>query len=150
VKLLRRPARLALLAALDIALHARARPVSSRALATRLDLPPRRLEAPLQALVRAGILKSVRGPAGGYELARERRRICLGEIVGAVLQHEAETEGEDVVRPLALESALEPMIAEAEARALETLDRITLDDLYARAVGEGAGGEDDVPGDFAI
>lgn len=150
MKLLRRPARLALLAALDIALHARARPVSSRALAARLELPPRRLEAPLQALVRAGILKSVRGPSGGYELARERRRICLGEIVGAVLRHEAETEGEAAERPLALESALEPMIADAEARALETLDRITLDDLYARAVGQGAGGKGDVSGDFTI
>jgi len=150
VKLLRRPARLALLAALDIALHARARPVSSRALAARLELPPRRLEAQLQAMVRAGILKSVRGPSGGYELARERRRICLGEIVGAVLREEAEAEAEGAERPLALESVLEPMIAEAEMRALETLDRITLDDLYARAVGEGAGGKRDLAGDFAI
>jgi Rrf2 family protein len=148
VKLLRRPARLALLAALDIALHARARPVSSRALAARLELPPRRLEAQLQAMVRAGILKSVRGPSGGYELARERRRICLGEIVGAVLREEAEAAG--VERPLALECVLEPMIAEAEMRALETLDRITLEDLYARAVGEGVGGKRDVAGDFAI
>jgi hypothetical protein len=35
-------------------------------------------------------------------------------------------------------------------RALETLDRITLEDLYARAVGEGVGGKRDVAGDFAI
>ena len=35
----------------------------------------------LQALVRHGILKGVRGPRGGYELARERRRITAGDIV---------------------------------------------------------------------
>ena len=45
------------------------------------SLPPRHLETLLQALVRAGILKGVRGPRGGYELARERRRITVGEIV---------------------------------------------------------------------
>jgi Rrf2 family transcriptional regulator, iron-sulfur cluster assembly transcription factor len=35
----------------------------------------------LQGLVHAKILRGVRGPRGGYELARERRRITAGEIV---------------------------------------------------------------------
>ena len=35
----------------------------------------------LQGLVHAKILKGVRRPRGGYELARERRRITAGEIV---------------------------------------------------------------------
>lgn len=39
-------------------------------------------------MVRAGILKSVRGPAGGYELARERRRLDVGEIVRVALRAE--------------------------------------------------------------
>ena len=34
-----------------------------------------------QKLVRAGILSGVRGPRGGYLLARERRRISLGEWI---------------------------------------------------------------------
>ena len=37
-----------------------------------IRLPPRHLEPVLQALVRHGILKGIRGPRGGYELARER------------------------------------------------------------------------------
>ena len=41
----------------------------------------RHLETLLQGLVHAKILKGVRGPRGGYELARERRRITVGEIV---------------------------------------------------------------------
>ena len=37
----------------------------------------------LQALVRVGILKGIRGPRGGYELARERRRITADDILRA-------------------------------------------------------------------
>jgi len=48
----------------------------------------------MQALVRAGILKGVRGPRGGYRLARERRRITAGEIVRLVAELEAADEPE--------------------------------------------------------
>jgi Rrf2 family iron-sulfur cluster assembly transcriptional regulator len=59
-------------------------PVKVKALATRYQLPPRHLEPVLQALVRHGILNSIRGPGGGYGLARERRRITADEILRAV------------------------------------------------------------------
>jgi Rrf2 family iron-sulfur cluster assembly transcriptional regulator len=134
MKLLPRSARFALMAALDVALHARGRPVSSKELAARHELPPRRLETLLQALVRAGILKSVRGPAGGYELARERRRLCVGEIVRVALRAE-----EDDRSPALLAAVLQPLIAETEEAALARLDDITLEDLYARAIAKGFG-----------
>ncbi len=59
------------------------RPVSAKALAARHKLPPRHLEPVLQALVRDGILRGVRGPHGGYELAREHRRISAEDILRA-------------------------------------------------------------------
>ena len=71
---------LAVAAVVDIAIHARGTPVAAKALAERHGLPPRHLEPVLQALVHAGILKGVRGPRGGYELARERRRSAVAEI----------------------------------------------------------------------
>jgi Rrf2 family transcriptional regulator, iron-sulfur cluster assembly transcription factor len=135
MRLLPRPARFALMAVLDVALHARGRPVSSKELAARHDLPPRRLETLLQALVRAGILKSIRGPAGGYELARERRRLCVGEVVRVALRAE---EDEDRA-PALLVAVLEPLIAQSEEAALARLDDITLEDLYARAIAQGFG-----------
>ena len=49
---------LAIAAVVDIAIHARSRPVSAKALAARHKLPPRHLEPVLQALVRDGILKA--------------------------------------------------------------------------------------------
>ncbi|NBQ40628.1 MAG: transcriptional regulator, partial [Alphaproteobacteria bacterium] len=74
MNLLSRRSLLAIAAVVDIAIHARPDPVAAKHLAERHQLPPRHLETILQALVRAGILKGVRGPKGGYELATERRR----------------------------------------------------------------------------
>src|SRR5580693_7434015 len=72
---------LAIAAVIDIAINARSRPVSAKTLAARHKLPPRHLEPVLQALVRDGILKGIRGPHGGYELGRERRRISADDIL---------------------------------------------------------------------
>ena len=146
MKLLRRPARFALLAALDIALHARGRPVSSKELAARDDLPPRRLEVLLQAMVRAGILRSLRGPAGGYELARERRRICVGEIVRVALGVDEETGS----APSPLDQLMDPLLAEAEGRALAYLDGINLDALYTGALALEDKDKLELLGDFNI
>src|SRR5471032_492008 len=83
---------LAIAAVMDVAIHAKGRPVSAKALAARHKLPPRHLEPVLQALVRDGILKGVRGPHGGYELAREQKRISAEDILRAA--GSAEDEGE--------------------------------------------------------
>ena len=65
---------------MDVALHARPNPVQARDITARQGVPQRYLEQVMQALVRAGILRGVRGPRGGYRLARERRRISVREI----------------------------------------------------------------------
>ena len=77
---LSRKSLLALEAVLDVALHARPDPVQAREITARQGVPQRYLEQVMQALVRAGILRGVRGPRGGYRLARERRRISVREI----------------------------------------------------------------------
>jgi Rrf2 family protein len=60
---------LALEAVTDIAYHGGPEPVQSQDIARRLMLPRRYLEQVMQQLVRAGILRGVRGPRGGYRLA---------------------------------------------------------------------------------
>ena len=79
MNILARRSVLAIAAVVDVALHSRSAPVSAMDLAARHKLPPRHLETLHHGLVRAKILKGVRGPRGGYELARERRRITVGE-----------------------------------------------------------------------
>ena len=75
---LSKKALLALEAVVDIAYNARPEPVQSKELTQRQGIPQRYLEQVMQQLVRAGILRGVRGPRGGYRLARERRRITAG------------------------------------------------------------------------
>ncbi len=71
---------LALEAVIDIAFNARPEPVQAKEITARQGVPQRYLEQVMQQLVRAGVLKGVRGPRGGYRLAKERRKISVGDI----------------------------------------------------------------------
>jgi Rrf2 family transcriptional regulator, iron-sulfur cluster assembly transcription factor len=131
--LMSRRSLLAIAAVVDIALHARPMPVAAKAMAARHNLPPRHLETILQALVRQGILKGVRGPRGGYELARERRRITAGDVVRAAMT----ATGEDGLPPLPesrlVETVIEPVVRQAAEAFLAELDAITVDELCRQA-----------------
>src|SRR3954451_6643074 len=131
--LLSRRSLLAIAAVVDVALHARPMPVAAKNLAARHNLPPRHLETVLQALVRQGILKGVRGPRGGYELARERRRITAGDVVRAAMT----ATGEDGLPPLPdsnlVDLVIGPVVAQATQAFLTELDRVTVDDLCRQA-----------------
>jgi Rrf2 family iron-sulfur cluster assembly transcriptional regulator len=121
---------LAITAVVDVALHARGQPVAAKALAERHGLPPRHLEPVLQALVHAGILKGVRGPRGGYELARERRRISVAEIVR--IAEATDEESPHKVPPL-VGKVIAPAVAEAEASFETALGAVTIDRLCQNA-----------------
>lgn len=58
--------------------------VTAKRLAAFYDLPTAYLNKQLQALTRAGILSSVSGPKGGFQLARDPRNITLLDIVVAI------------------------------------------------------------------
>lgn len=128
--LLSRRSVLALAAVVDIAIHARPQPVAAKQLAARLGLPPRHLETLLQTLVRAEILKGVRGPRGGYELARERRRITAAEVVRTV---ENEGSTEEKIDSAFVETVIQPFVARASKALLADLDQVTIDDICRQA-----------------
>src|SRR6195952_1913103 len=139
--LLSRKGLLAIAAVIDVALHGNGRPVSAKVLAARHTLPARHLEPVLQALVRAGILKGTRGPRGGYELARERRRITVADIVRAA--GGAADEPAPSPSPLLQRAGLS-VLAEAADSFLAALDRITVEDLCKRAVPQSDLGSDHI------
>lgn len=58
--------------------------VTGQALSAEQQLPQKFLEAILTDLRRAGLVRSRRGPIGGYALARPASEIAIGEIVRAV------------------------------------------------------------------
>jgi len=122
---------LAIAAVVDVALHARDRPVSARTLAAHHRLPPRHLEPVLQALVRHGILKGIRGPHGGYALGRERKRISAEDIVRAA-NLDDQTDPPLPASAL-LNDVLRPALAEAERAFASALARISIDDIARRA-----------------
>jgi Rrf2 family protein len=57
--------------------------VSSRILSDRLYLSPSHLEQLMKRLVDAELVTSMRGPAGGYRLARDAEDILVLEIIDA-------------------------------------------------------------------
>jgi Rrf2 family transcriptional regulator, iron-sulfur cluster assembly transcription factor len=150
MNLLSRRSLLAIAAVVDIALHSRPSPVAAKALASRHKLPPRHLETLLQGLVHAKILKGVRGPRGGYELARERRRISVGEIVRTSVSLST-ADPEDVgSRSKLLEKVVEPSVRKAGESFLANLDAITVEDLCEDAEKAQILDEEKASGDFAI
>ena len=146
--LLSRRCLLAVAAVVDVALHARPSPVAAKALAARHNLPPRHLETLLQALVRANVLKGVRGPRGGYELARERRRINMGEIVRAALNSAEDSESGADSRLVG--EVIGPLVAEAGQHFLTSLEAISVDDLCKRAEAASVFGTLESHSDFTI
>jgi len=140
---------LAIAAVTDIALHARPMPVSAKALAARHNLPPRYLEPVLQALVRQGILKGVRGPRGGYELARERRRITAGDVVRIAMAAQEDESHSPLPESRLAEAVVAPLVMKGTEAFLAELDKVTVEDLCDRAQSE-AVIEPTMPVDFTI
>jgi len=58
--------------------------VTGQALAAEQQLPQKFLEAILGDLRRTGLVRSRRGPVGGYSLARPATEIAVGDVVRAV------------------------------------------------------------------
>jgi Rrf2 family protein len=59
-------------------------PVQLASIATTQRVPPKYLELIMLDLKKAGLVRSTRGPKGGYGLAREPADISFGEIVRAM------------------------------------------------------------------
>jgi Rrf2 family iron-sulfur cluster assembly transcriptional regulator len=150
MNLLSRRSMLAIAAVVDIALHSRPSPVAAKALAARHRLPPRHLETLLQGLVHAKILKGVRGPRGGYELARERRRVTLGEIVRTAVGLSTADPDEVGARSKLIDKVIEPSVRKAGEPFLHNLDAITIEDLCEIADKSHVLEDEKATADFAI
>jgi Rrf2 family protein len=138
-------------AVVDIAYNAGTQPVRSSEISERQGIPRRYLEQVLQQLVHHGVLSGQRGPRGGYRLARERRRISVGEIIRIVRQLEGavdpteDEEGSEIGK-----SVVRPIWREMQQEMLDRFDRITVEDLCDRARQKGIRSEAAQIPDFSI
>lgn len=121
--------------------------VSAGEIADRLGQARRGIEPVLQALTRAGLLESLRGPRGGYRLGRPRRELKLSDIVAAASEGDPSPESGGS----RLQSAvLAPFWDELEALCRARLEETTIDDLMKRATRAGLQRPAAVPVNFAI
>lgn len=76
--------RYAVTAMLDLAFHSQTKPVTLTDIATRQTISLSYLEQLFARLRKAGMVKGVRGPGGGYTLSRDARDINIADIIEAV------------------------------------------------------------------
>jgi len=146
MSLLPRRGLLAIAAVVDIAVNARSRPVSARMLAERHGLPPRHLEPVLQALVHDGVLRGIRGPHGGYELAREGTEISLAEVIQAAA---ALPDQESAPASTLVADVILPAVLDAERTFSAALAQIDVESL-ARRVEKPPAGRNPETADLAL
>jgi Rrf2 family protein len=106
---------------------------SSTVLHRRLGIPRKYLQRLLTDLVRSGLLRSTRGRAGGYALARGVRRITLAQIVDAVEGFAAKPSCLFGFRvcPLDNPCALHDLWVSSQREQIALLARTRLSDLVA-------------------
>lgn len=73
--------RYALRLMLDLALHDNGEPVRIKDIAARQEISDKYLEQIISSLNKAGYVKSIRGPQGGYKLAKKPSYYTVGMIL---------------------------------------------------------------------
>jgi Rrf2 family iron-sulfur cluster assembly transcriptional regulator len=76
--------RYAVTAMLDLAFHSQIKPVTLTDIAARQTISLSYLEQLFARLRRAGMVKGVRGPGGGYKLCKKASDINIADIIAAV------------------------------------------------------------------
>ena len=137
-------------AVLFIAYNSAGGPISGRDIAARQGLPPRYLEQLMQKLVRSGILRGIRGPHGGYLLAKERRRISVGAICEALNEDNDDPtlkgyEGTKLGSTIVL-----PVWEASQRQTMEYLKQVNLAELCEKALSQNIKKETSEKMDFAI
>ena len=143
-------------AVFDIAYHSVGLPVPAEEISTRQEIPLRYLEQIFHKLKRAKLLKSKKGPSGGYILAQAPENITVGDIIRAVkepldlvfcVSAEAEN-GKDCHR--AEQCVTRPVWEEAGRLIKDYFNSITITDLCENARSKDVKKESRHPFDYSI
>jgi Rrf2 family transcriptional regulator, iron-sulfur cluster assembly transcription factor len=122
--------RYAIVAVLDVAGHAGARPVSLADVAVRQRISLSYLEQLFAMLRRSGLVAASRGPGGGYRLQRPADEITVGQVFQAV--EDGSASNDNGARDWS-EGPAAGLWQALEGHIEQFLDRVTLADLLAGA-----------------
>ncbi len=125
-------------ALIDIALHGDAGPVMLKDIGCRQGVSAQYLEHLMAPLIRAGILRSVRGPRGGMMLARTPEQITLGQVIRALEGSVAPVECVDHpgICPRSERCAARDVWSDINAAVTRVLESTTLGHMVARQKGK--------------
>ncbi len=84
----------------------------------------------------AGILKGIRGPRGGYELARAQGTISAGDILRAASTAEEADSGTSAGSSPLVCAVVRPALHEAERMFSAALARISVEDMTQKAIAQ--------------
>ncbi len=130
--------RYAVMAMADLASQGGDRAVALAEIAARQDISLSYLEQLFAGLRRGGLVKSVRGPGGGYRLARGRAEITVAEIVAAVdepLEATRCSEASVGCMPGGARCVTHDLWAELGRKIHSYLASVSLDDVLAGRLG---------------
>ncbi|HEX8570633.1 MAG TPA: Rrf2 family transcriptional regulator [Caulobacteraceae bacterium] len=134
--------RYAVMAMADLARHGGDRAVSLAEIAARQDISLSYLEQLFARLRRKGLVKSARGPGGGYRLAAPAEQTSVGAIVVAVDEPLKVTRcaaaGVLGCMPNGEQCVTHHLWEELGAHIQDFLDGVSLSDVLARRYGAGA------------
>lgn len=134
----------------DIAYNYGGQPVQVKDISKRQRISPRYLEQIFQRLKRADVLKSKRGPQGGYYLAKKPNEITVGDILRATegsLQLVFCTTVKKIKKCDLMERCVTRSIwEEMGQRMTKYLDSVTIQDLCKK--GQSLGIERELPHDL--
>ena len=122
----------ACIAMLELAANfAEPQPVRVKAIADAHGIPLRFLVQILLQLKTAGLVASVRGAAGGYQLARRPADITLADIIGAIdPEQPARPAGQGPMSPA--KQAIHSVWRDIQAEEQRVLEQLTLAELVRR------------------
>src|SRR5688572_11579098 len=119
-------------AVFDLAYHNEGRAAQIKDICDRQGIPARFLEQVFRDLKKAGIVRSKRGPRGGYELARGPAEVLLGDVVRAIEGPIALAAGEVRGRGPS-NDLLREVLGVLSGKIEACFDEVTVADLCARA-----------------
>ena len=101
-------------------------------IALRQGIPDRYLEQMLTSLRRGGILRSIRGPRGGYQLLRPPAEVSVADVVQCL---EGDPASRDGVPETPEYQVLESLASQLEQARLQLVQSTSLQDLLDRRDG---------------
>lgn len=114
---------------LDVAMHGSREPVALVTISDRLDVSLSYLEQLFRRLRQHGLVKSARGPGGGYQLSKSLTTISVADIVAVVDDESQGSRGSAAVR------ASEEFWKQLDRHLIDYLRTVTLDSILKQYEG---------------